>query len=208
MNQETETPAVPKGFRADSSGNWVFEKNIKPIDLLRDEQVRGIAESAKRLSKELAEWKRKTFDDLAAFVELSAEKYNAFIGGRDGNLKLSSFDGRYIVQRSIQKHIRFDERLLAAKVLIDECITDWSQGANQNLSVLIHDAFQVDKQGNINTQRVLSLRRIQIDDPRWLDAMQAISDAVQVTGSKTYVRVYERGANGEYKQVLMDVASQ
>ena len=46
-----------------------------------------------------------------------------------------------------------------------------------------------------------------IKDPRWLNAMQAISESVQVVNSKAYVRVYERiGDSDQYQPISLDVA--
>ena len=39
--------------------------------------------------------------------------------------------------------------------------------------------------------QVLALRRLNIEDKRWQRAMTAISDAIQITGSRSYLRVYE-----------------
>ena len=38
------------------------------------------------------------------------------------------------------------------------------------------------------------LLRLEITDPRWLEAMRAIRDAMRVEGSKTYVRCHRRTA--------------
>ena len=38
-------------------------------------------------------------------------------------------------------------------------------------------------------------------------AMDAISDSIQVVGSKNYLRVYQRAEGGEYKPISLDVAS-
>ncbi|WP_337050261.1 DUF3164 family protein, partial [Serratia fonticola] len=72
-----------------------------------------------------------------------------------------------------------------AKDIIDECVMEWSEGANANLRAIIFDAFEVDKAGKLSVSRILSLRRIKIDDPRWLTAMEAISESLQVAVSKT-----------------------
>jgi hypothetical protein len=72
--------------------------------------------------------------------------------------------------------------------------------------MLVNDAFQVDKAGKINTARVLGLRRLEIHDPDWQKAMQAITESLQVTGTKQYLRFYERDANGEYQQIPLNVA--
>lgn len=61
------------------------------------------------------------------------------------------------------------------------------------MQAIVNQAFDTDKEGQINTGRVLSLRRLDIKDERWLRAMNAIGEAVQVVGSKSYIRVYEPG---------------
>lgn len=205
---EHETPTAPSGYMQDPAGRLVPIDTVKPIDIERDKLVREIVANAHALSQTIGTFKAATFGDIAAFVELSAEQYGAKLGGQKGNVTLLSFDGRYKVQRAIAEHITFDERLQAAKALIDDCITDWSQGSRPEIQVLVNSAFQVDREGNINTGRVLGLRRLQIADPRWQRAMQAIGDAVQVVGSKSYIRVYERvDATGEYRPIPLDVAS-
>ncbi|HBD3577559.1 TPA: DUF3164 family protein, partial [Escherichia coli] len=62
-------------------------------------------------------------------------------------------------------------------------------------------------EGNINTGRVLALRRLEIEDERWNNAMTLIGEAVQVIGSKSYIRVYERvGDSDEYRAIPLDIA--
>ncbi|NHC05920.1 DUF3164 family protein [Azonexus fungiphilus] len=199
---------TPQGYLENASGHLVPIDKVRPIDLARDSLVREIVEKAKAVSANIAEFKVATFGDIAAFVQLSAEQYGAKIGGNKGNVTLLSYDGRYKVQRAISETISFDERLQAAKALIDECITDWAASSRPEIQALVGDAFQVDKEGNINTGRVLGLRRLDINDERWLRAMQAVGEALQVVGSKSYVRVYERvGDTGEYQPIPLDVAA-
>ncbi|MNG28328.1 hypothetical protein D3C84_1135770 [compost metagenome] len=53
----------------------------------------------------------------------------------------------------------------------------------------------------------MALRRLEIADARWLRAMDAIGDACQVAGSKSYIRVYERaGDSDQYRAISLDVA--
>lgn len=199
---------IPPGFRLKHDGSYVPESTIKPIDLARDQIVNEIVSKAKALSETIGQFKAATFADVQAFIEMSAEQYGANIGGKKGNVTLISFDGRYKIQRAVAESITFDERLQAAKQLIDECIHAWSEGANVNIRVMVNDAFQVDKEGNISIGRVLGLRRLDISDEKWLRAMQAIGDAIQVVGSKTYVRVYERvGETDRWSPIALDVAA-
>jgi len=198
---------IPAGYRKDAKGRLIHEKQIKPIDLARDELVTEIVTKAKELQAVMRKFKTSTFGDIAAFVALSGEQYRVQLGGTKGNVTLVSFDGRYKVLRAIQDRITFDERLQAAKALIDQCLTDWTENARDELRTLINDAFRVDAAGNIRTMEVLRLRRLEIDDERWQRAMTAIGEAVQIESSKSYVRIYERDdETGLYNPIALDLA--
>ncbi|HCF3640156.1 TPA: DUF3164 family protein [Pseudomonas aeruginosa] len=197
----------PAGYRMDAKGRLVPEEMIKPIDLERDRLVQEIVAKGKALNKALLEFKLATFGDIEAFITLSAEQYQAKVGGKKGNASLVSFDGRYKVIRAMADNIAFDERLQAAKALIDECLHEWTEGARAEVITLINDAFRVDQAGNIRTGSVLALRRLQIDDERWQRAMQAIGEAVQVVSTKAYVRIQERvGDTDQYRSIPLDIA--
>ena len=148
----------------DAHGRWVPKRLIKDVDLARDELVRELTERAKAASAVLAEFKSGAMADVAAFVELSAAQYGVEIGGRKGNVTLTSYDGRYKIVRAVANRLTFDERLMVAKELIDDCITEWVQGSRDEIRALIEDAFQVDRQGKISTERVLGLRRLEPGD--------------------------------------------
>lgn len=198
---------IPEGCRVDAKGHFVPESLIKPIDLARDELVQEIIAGFKEDNARLRARRVKTFNDIFAFVDLSAEQYDTKIGGVKGNITLTSFDGTQKVVVQVQESIRFDERLQTAKALIDECVTEWIEGARPELKAIINDAFAVDKAGNIRTAQVLGLRRLVIKDERWQQAMLAIGEAVQVIGSKSYVRAYERNAQGKFLAITLDFAA-
>lgn len=203
MNDKN-TQHIPEGFRLNAQGNLIHEANIKEIDLARDELVQELITRAIELGKQVAAFKRDALESIQAFTELSAEKYGAKRGGKKGNITLTSFDGNYQIMRCIADNISFDERLQAAKSLIDECLKDWTKDARSELQTLIHSAFEADKKGNLATHKILGLRQIKIDDPKWNKAMEAISDAITVSSTKTYVRFYARDESGQYQQISLD----
>ncbi|MNZ56465.1 hypothetical protein D3C78_744120 [compost metagenome] len=198
---------IPAGYRRDAQGRLVHEDQIKPVDKLRDELVTTLVERARSTHAALVQYKAAAFGEIEAFLDLSAQEYGAKIGGKKGNVSLLSFDGRYKIQRAIQESIVFDERLQVARALIDNCLQEWTADARPELAVLVNDAFCVDTKGEIRTARVLALRRLDITDERWLRAMDAIGDACQVAGSKSYIRVYERvGDSDQYRAISLDIA--
>jgi hypothetical protein len=197
---------VPEGYLKDPQGRLVPVDMIKEIDVARNDLVKEIVAGAEAAAATLQAFKLAAMNDVAAFVELSAEKYDAKLGGVKGNVTLTSYDGEHKIQLAVAEHLVFSEQLQAAKALIDECLHDWTKDSRSEIRVLINDAFQVDKEGNISTNRVLGLRRLDISDAKWQKAMQAISDSLQVAGSKSYLRIYRRHGDGNYSLVNLDVA--
>jgi putative sulfate transport protein cysZ len=205
---ENQEKHIPAGYREDARGALIPEASIKPIDKERDELVQAIVRKAENVHEILKGFKNEAFGDIAAFVELSAEQYGAKTGGKKGNVTLYSFDGQYKVQRAVSETLQFDERIQGAKSLIEECLQDWTAGSRDELKTIIDRAFDVDKEGNLNTNKILALRRVDIKDDRWRRAMDAISDSVQVIGSKSYIRVYKRiGNTDKYAPISLDLAS-
>lgn len=205
--QTPAAPVVPEGYMANAKGHLIPIDKVKPVDKLRDEQVRMMMRHAKALREDMQRKKAMLFAAFNDFVALSAQEYDVHLGGKKGNTTLISYDGQYKVQLSIAENIVFDERLQVAKSLIDECLTDWTRDSNDNIKAIINQAFQVDKAGKISTHRVLSLRSLAMDDAKWDKAMDAISDAIQVTDTKEYIRFYERDEQGAYHQISLDFSN-
>jgi hypothetical protein len=203
----TQTP-IPPGYWKDAAGSLVPVSKIKEIDKLRHQCVTSLAEAAKKASADLLAFKLCAMTDVQTFVDTSNADYGVMHGGKKGNVSLQSFDGRYKITRTMQDSIVFDERLQAAKALVDECVKAWSKGSNDNIKVLVNNAFQVDKAGSVNVGRILNLRTLKIDDERWARAMQAIGDSMQVRSTKPYIRFYELDElSGEYVPISLDVAA-
>jgi len=138
------------GYMKDPQGRLVPVAMVTEIDKTRNDLVLELVEKAQDLSVILADFKTDAMADIAAFVELSAEKFGVKLGGEKGNVQLVSFDGQYKIMRAVSETISFDERLQVAKELIDGCIHEWSQGSTDQIKALVNDAFYVDKQGKIN----------------------------------------------------------
>lgn len=208
MNQQISLPEIPAGYWENAKGDLVPESKVSDIDKLRDQLVRDLCTQAETRSNDLAKFKLDSMGDVTAFVETSVEQYGVKVRGTKGNFTLMTFDGKLKVVRQMQDQITFGEQLQAAKSLIDQCVTRWAEGANDNIKVLVSDAFQVDKQGLINTGRVLGLRRLDIKDEDWQTAMKAISDSIQVASTKPYIRFYKRNENtGAYDAINLDLAA-
>lgn len=204
-----QTEKIPEGYMKNCRGGFDPISTVKDVDKLRDQMVHEIVKKSIEASGQLAKMKKEFFKNIQAFVELSAEKYGLKYGGKKGNMTFMSYDGEYKVLVAVNENIIFDERLQIAKELIDECIQDWSSGSCDEIKALVQDAFYVGKSGNLNKNRILGLRRLDIKDERWNQAMAAISDSIQVSDSKQYVRIYRRNPSDadKYDLVNLDISS-
>lgn len=192
----------------DSRGSLVPMTAIKPVDLLMDEAVRSMLGRAQAQSAAIATFKVDTFAQVRAFMALLAQHHGTKLGGTKGNVTLTSFDGMFKVQVQVADQIEFGPELQVAKGLIDECLTEWASGSGAELRAIVNRAFSVEKEGQINRHELLRLMQVNITDPRWVSAMEAIRGSMRVIGSREYIRFYRRDRiDGPWQAVTLDLAS-
>lgn len=196
------------GYMENAQGHLVPLEQVSAYDRTRDELVGDIVAGAKELQSEIQGFKLGALGDVTAFMELAMEEYGAKGPGQKGNLQLLSFDGKRRVQVAVADYLTFDERLQAAKALVDECLTEWTEDARPEVRALVNQAFEVDKEGNVSPAKVLPLLKLEISDERWQQAMQAIRDSLTVQYSKKYIRFYERsGPEEKWRAIVLDIAA-
>ena len=194
-------------YMGDGRGGWQPLETIKPQHMLEDETVRKIVSYGLPLSEQVKRFKAHTFDDIGAFEAILAQEYDARIGGKKGNKTLMSVDQLYKVEVRVSDRIDFGPELQTAKQLFDECLNEWSAEARAELRGLVTDAFNTDKQGQINRALIFMLLRRDSTDPRWKRGQDAIRDAMRTVGSKTYVRCWHQATHdAPWEPITIDLA--
>ena len=195
-----------KGHWIDAAGDSVPPKHVRMIDKRRDRMVEKLIRNAKLTQERIRKLKIMAYKDIDTFLEYSFAQHGE-APNKGGNYIFTGFSGDKRVQIKIATHIAFDEGLRVAKQKIDACIERWSEGANDNLCVVIFAAFKVDKKGNLDTKRILGLRRLKITDADWSEAMDIISNALHITGTKSYLMFAERkGVEQAWETIRIDLA--
>lgn len=209
QSNEAATVSVSgREFMSDAKGRLVPVEMVKPVDNLMDQTVRKTIGFARELSAQIARFRGHTFEDVNAFLSLVAEAHGVSLGGRKGNVTLTSFDGCLRVQVAVADVINFGPELMVAKKLIDSCLTEWGAESRVELRALVDRVFSVGKEGMVDRASLFSLLRLEITDSRWLGAMEAIRESIRVIGSKEYVRFYERDKpDGAWRPITIDLAS-
>lgn len=201
-----KTITTPDGIELakNTAGAYVPLANVMEIDKLRDELVTGLVAVAEDLSKKLNLFKDYAASEAESFREVSAQDHGIRLGGRKGGYSLMSYDGELKLVLDNATLIAVNEKVSVAREAILSCVRRWSEGANSHLVELVSRAFETDRQGHLSVGRLLALRSYKIeDDPEWVAAMEALSEGMVTSGSKTYLRFYKRDAAGEYKQIAL-----
>lgn len=209
-------PAIPdvtivvggEAHMRDAKERLVPVTTIDAQVLLEDEVTRKVMYFADELNAQVSRFKEHTLADIADFMELLAQNYGASKGGAKGNLTLTSFDGRSMVKLAVADQIAFGPQLQVAKALVDECLNEWSADSHVALRVIVKGAFDTEKEGQVSPAKLFPLLRYEIADERWKRAMDAVRDAIQIRGSKEYVRFYRRARpTDRWQLVTIDLAA-
>lgn len=199
---------VPAGYWRDAKGNLVHERNVRAVDRDMDDVVRRIHGFGEPLSEQMWRFRRHTTVDIMEFLGRTAERYGAKLGGRKGNVSLTTFDGRLRVQLAQADRVEVGPEIEAARALVEECISRWGKGSDRNLRALVDQAFVAGADGTLSATALLRLRRVEIDDDEWRRAQDAIADALRPVGRAEYIRLYRRGTPDEgWDQVPLHLAT-
>ncbi|MFN4172771.1 MAG: DUF3164 family protein [Pseudorhodobacter sp.] len=195
-------------YMSDARGNLRPVEMIKPMHLLQDEVVRKQFGFALALAEQISRFKGHVFTDLGEFDALMAQEYGLTKGGPKGNRTYSTVDGLMKVEIRIQDRIAFGPEMQIAKALFDECLNEWAADTRAELRSLVTNAFDTDKEGNINRSNVFVLLNTASEDPRWSRGQAAIRDAMHVIGSKSYIRFQMRDHfEAGWTSVTIDLAN-
>lgn len=199
---------IPEGYLKDGKGNLVAIANIKQTDLIKDEFVKKAIDKALEMQETLAEFKQSLMAEADDFIELLAQEHGVNLGGKKGNVTLRTFDSQLKVTLQTQERIELGPELSLAKELIDQCLDEWTEGGNQNIKAIVSKTFNTDKQGSLNPQRILALRKLEISDDsgKWTKAMNIIAESVGVVDSTRFIRFYKQDDKGIEQAVSLDIA--
>lgn len=202
--------------RMDERGLWINKKGesvhpemVRIDEKIKDELVEKLLLQAHDVSSNIVRFKEDAFEEVESYFTLLLENYNmdAKKSSQKGNITLENFSGTMKVQLANADSISFDEKLQIAKIKIDECLHELTEGASPEIKTLITKSFEVDKKGDVNAKKILALKAYDISHPKWREAMAIIDESVEIVGSKAYIRFYARESQDKpYKQVVLDVA--
>ncbi len=195
-----------QGNWLNSQGNPVAASYVTPRDKKRDAMVERLVKKALACQQKIAALRREVDEEFEAYMNYVATKHN-MQPNPGGNQQFTNFSGNKRVSVKRQGYIDFNEDINLAKQVIDGCLEKWSEGGNNNLKVVVFDAFKVDKKNQLDKQRILDLRNYNVKDKDWDKAMKLIDSAIYIASRKDYAGFQIReGKNQPWRTVPLDIA--
>jgi len=187
---------------------WIdADGDPRPVSLIDDQtrQRTVFVETCLRKAEFIARKLQSLQDYMAAgmnkFMQEAAERNGA---NWQGNTSLLNFTCNQKLQVTVGKYISFDERLLQAKTLINQCIAKWSDGSSEELVLLARKAFQVNQSGYVDTKLILMLAGIDMKDADWSRATDLIRQSITKQTAKQYTKFYKKLPSGKWKHIKLN----
>ncbi len=179
--------------KKDKDGNWlddrgrpIPEQYIPATDKKRDKLVESTFKKVVKLAEKISETKVEIVSAIDKYLNELA-KENRTRENWKGNILLHNFDKSLVIDRRIDDNIGFDEKLHMVKTIVDKWLYDRLNGIDENLGKVITQAFNVDKQGRVNTAMLMKLLHLEIEDSEWKKAMRLLKESIIIKSSKQYI---------------------
>lgn len=192
----------------DQHGNLIKLETFKEYELQRDQLTRSLCRDCAVIADEIHALKAKMAKLIDNHIQQMGSLYNINLGGKKGNLSLTTIDKKLKVERSRQDRKTTNEHMLVAIELIQACVQKWKKGANQNLQAFVERYLRTDGKGSYNIADLQQLQKMKLKHPDedWDNAMQALANAIEFDFTAEYFRAFYRDESGQYHQIPLDIA--
>lgn len=195
-------------YMTDNCGDSIPVRIISKYDLLRDRLVKRIAKRYRDAEAVLEAVKVATIKDLetleqAALVEAGIKDFKA----KGGNATVYSYDGLISIQCKNRKFSAMDERAKIAKQLLDQFVTELTEGQEKEDIVKVVNSLLDTRSGEINRTAALRIIRLDLKSEKFRQAKDLLTKSMFAAMSKTYIYVEQRESlEAAPVQILLDIA--
>ena len=181
----------PERSMVDGMGREVPIRYVSAYDRVRDREVRAIVADWLRERARLEEMNARTLERVMRIVDARKDT------GKDladkGNFQESTFDNLQTVALDVRYDIHLDDRVRAARDMLYEYVRGLAgrlEGDDgKALMAILDETFRATQDGRLSSNRVLSLMRMKVTAPAWVQGMQMLRDSIDTRKGKSYLRV-------------------
>ncbi len=193
-----------KNHWINAEGNPVEVSRIFPEEKARERVVHKVFKKVSRTSVVLKKAHEEIWNTVDDYLQKLAEEHGETW---QGNAQIMSFDQTQKIDVKVTKYIGFNEHFQLAEKKILRFIEEVTEGLNGDVVELIRGAFQRDKKGQIDSKKILGLKRLNIKSKIWAEAMELIDKSIYVKSSKRYINFYIRDQDGKWEVVPLNFSA-
>lgn len=205
--QNTQTYKTSDAFWVDESGVSIPVSRVTKTEKKVERYSAAILKKAIKLNADLKAFKQDVTIRCAEIADaiLADLKSGAT---RKGNFTFYSFNRHIKIVVDVQERIDFDDLTIeAAKDKLEEFLDEKIE-SEPMVKELVLTAFNKSR-GKLDVKKVLSLLkyREKVNDSRFSEALDLIEKAIRRPQSKSYFRIWQKDATGEYELVDLNFSS-
>jgi hypothetical protein len=183
-------------------GETVPAQYVSKFDKKKEVVVARIAKRAEELNKALKAFKEAAITDTDMLYQLMFTERNMEPKGK-GNATFFSFDKELKVEVVMDEIVDFDDKITLAQAKIQEFLEEKTKGADNDLVLLVNNAFTTTK-GRLDKTRVFSLFSLKITHPKWVEAIDLIKASIAVNNRRKYINISRRDSNDKYVPIQLN----
>lgn len=156
---------------------------------------------------------------LAAYKEQIAttcdEVYREYMAARKisaptkGNFTFTNFDRSIKIEVSVNERIEFDDMALnACRSKLNQFLDGAIDTKIDFIKDLVNEAFSTSR-GRLDSKKVMGLLKYKskIKETLFVEAMDLLEQSIRRSTSRSYFRVWEKDADGEYQAIDLNFSS-
>lgn len=187
-------------------GEEVPAAYVRSLDKKKDKVSKRYLKRAEELNKALISFKKEVLENCDGIYSEMLAEADIELTERKGNYTITSFDKSIKIEVNKHNRVEFNDNITLAQSKINEFLTEKTEGADQDLSILVNNAFQTTK-GQLDNKRILGLFQLEIKHPLWIEAIELIRKSMFTNSSKRYLTIWVKSEEGEYKQIQLNFSS-
>nr|DAP67907.1 MAG TPA: Protein of unknown function (DUF3164) [Caudoviricetes sp.] len=181
-----------------------IKKRREAYEEMKMDAIVSLITMAKDINKELAEFKKHSFDTMDALYELLKEYSGRHAEGK-GNFKIEFENLK--VEYNKQGKGSYDERATEAEKYIFDFIESRYSGDEGTKEFIL--SLLERKKGELDPDNIQKLYKYEgkFNDPNFSRACELFRESYQYSHSKDYIRFYEKDERGQWKNILLQFSA-
>lgn len=195
-----------------ATGDAVPFKFVPPTDKAKEILAGKVLNASIKIEADLKafyEMLSRAFAEINLMVKKEYELKNGKPKGGKGSITWFNFDRSIKVEADVNEIAKWDNALMTeALTLLNTYLSQNMTDANELISGLVSSAFANTK-GMIDTGKVFQILKYEdkIKHKSFQKACDLIKQAQSIDKTKLYMRVWEKGEDGSYRNINLNFSS-